>query len=95
MQEKGGEDEFGPYEVVANWPQPIPGMDGWTWGSTGGVFAETPDRVWIGQRGMLPLKEGAKPGDAGRLTATTRPALDPLGICRRPRRQDDPDVAAG
>ena len=37
-------------------------MDGWTWGSTGGVFAETPDRVWIGQRGMLPLKEGAKPG---------------------------------
>ena len=62
MQEKGGEDEFGPYEVVANWPQPIPGTDGWTWGSTGGVFAETPDRVWIGQRGMLPLKEGAKPG---------------------------------
>ena len=28
MQEKGGEDEFGPYEVVANWPQPIPGTDG-------------------------------------------------------------------
>ena len=38
MQENGGEDEFGPYEVVANWPQPIPGTDGYTWGSTGGVF---------------------------------------------------------
>ena len=28
MQEKGGEDEFGPYEVVPNWPQPIPGTEG-------------------------------------------------------------------
>ena len=62
MQEKGGEDEFGPYEVVANWPQPIPGTEGYTWGSTGGVFAETPDRVWIVQRGMLPLPAGAKFG---------------------------------
>ena len=53
MQEKGGEDEFGPYEVVANWPQQIPGTEGYTWGSTGGIFAETPDRVWIVQRGML------------------------------------------
>ena len=62
MQEKRGEDEFGPYGVVANWPQPIPGTDGYTWGSTGGVFAETPDRVWIVQRGMLPLPAGAKFG---------------------------------
>ena len=62
MQEKGGEDEFGPYEVVENWPQPIPGTEGYTWGSTGGVFAETPDRVWIVQRGMLPLPAGAKFG---------------------------------
>ena len=62
MQEKGGEDEFGPYEVVANWPQPIPGTDGYTWGSTGGVVAETPDRVWIAQRGMIPLPAGHKFG---------------------------------
>ena len=62
MQEKGGEDEFGPYEVVENWPQQIPGTEGYTWGSTGGVFAETPDRVWIGQRGMLALPAGAKFG---------------------------------
>lgn len=27
MQEKGGEDEFGPYEPVANWPQSIPGTE--------------------------------------------------------------------
>ena len=66
-QEIGGQDEFGPYEVVANWPQPLPdGPDGvkhegWTWGSTGAVYAETPDRIWIAQRGELPLPSGAKP----------------------------------
>src|SRR5881396_4173212 len=67
LQEKGGQEEFGPYELVANWPQPLPdGPDGvkhegWTWGSVGAVFAETPDRIWIAQRGELPLPAGAKP----------------------------------
>jgi hypothetical protein len=66
-QEIGGQEEFGPYEVVANWPQPLPdGPDGikhegWTWGSTGAVYAETPDRIWIAMRGELPLPPGAKP----------------------------------
>ena len=56
-QERGGQDEFGPYEPVANWPQPLPDgpdgvkHDGWTWGSVGAVYAETPDRIWIAQRG--------------------------------------------
>ena len=67
MQEKGGQEEFGPYELVENWPQPLPdGPDGvkhegWTWGSVGAVYAETPDRIWIAQRGELPLPAGAKP----------------------------------
>ena len=66
-QEIGGQDEFGPYEVVKDWPQPLPdGPDGikhegWTWGSTGAVYAETPDRIWIAMRGELPLPPGAKP----------------------------------
>ena len=66
-QEKGGQEEFGPYELVENWPQPLEdGSDGvkhegWTWGSVGAVFAETPDRIWIAQRGELPLPAGAKP----------------------------------
>ena len=65
--EKGGQEEYGPYELVANWPQPLPdGPDGvkhegWTWGSVGAVYAETPDRIWIAQRGELPLPKGAKP----------------------------------
>ena len=65
--DKGGQDEFGPYEVVANWPQPLPDgqdgvkHDGWTWGSSGAVYAETPDRIWIAMRGELPLPPTAKP----------------------------------
>src|SRR5439155_20732244 len=67
LQEKGGQEEFGPYELVENWPQPLQdGPDGvkhegWTWGSVGAVFAETPDRIWIAQSGELPLLAGAKP----------------------------------
>jgi sugar lactone lactonase YvrE len=67
MQERGGQEEFGPYELVANWPQPLPdGSDGvkhegWTWGSVGGLYAETPNRIWIAMRGELPLPPGAKP----------------------------------
>lgn len=67
LQERGGQEEFGPYELVANWPQPLADApdgvkhEGWTWGSTGAVYAETPDRIWIAQRGELPLPPDAKP----------------------------------
>jgi sugar lactone lactonase YvrE len=64
-QQKGGEDETGPYEVVPNWPQPLHN-DGWTWGSTAAVWAESPDRVFVFQRGELeelkdPLASGGLP----------------------------------
>ena len=56
---------FGPYQIVEDWPQPLPddrhSHEGWTWGSMGGVFAESPDRIWIAQRGELPLPEGSEP----------------------------------
>jgi hypothetical protein len=66
-QERGGQEEFGPYEPAPDWPKPLPdGPDGvthagWTWGSIGAVFAETPDRIWIAMRGELPLPPEAKP----------------------------------
>ena len=66
-QERGGQEEFGPYEVVEDWPKPLPdGPDGvkhagWTWGSNGAIFAETPNRIWVAMRGELPLPSGAKP----------------------------------
>jgi hypothetical protein len=59
-QQKGGGDITGPYDLVAGWPQNWCGP-GFVIGSTAGVWAETPDRVYIFARGCLPeLKE---PGD--------------------------------
>ncbi|MBM4183573.1 MAG: hypothetical protein FJ207_05025 [Gemmatimonadetes bacterium] len=58
----------GPYQVVPDWPKPLPDTrhshEGWTWGSFGGVYAETPDRVWIAMRGELPLQPGMQPWQA-------------------------------
>ncbi|TMG80167.1 MAG: hypothetical protein E6H78_19015, partial [Betaproteobacteria bacterium] len=77
-QEKGGQDETGPYEVVPDWPKPLTDApdgvkhDGWTWGSVGAVYAETPDRIWIAQRGELPLPAGARPWTPYALLQPTR-----------------------
>src|SRR5438309_2347802 len=52
VQEKGGDDRTGPYDVVAGWPQPLAlAKPGYIWGSTGGIFAETPNRIFIANRG--------------------------------------------
>ncbi|MBI2833753.1 MAG: hypothetical protein HYX76_04935 [Acidobacteria bacterium] len=70
VQEKGGEEETGPYDVVVEWPQALPGHDGWTWGSTAGVFAETPNKIFIFQRGELPVLPpltGPLPGGGGHI----------------------------
>lgn len=70
--------DTGDYEVVANWPQPLPdGPDGvkhagFTWGSGGGVFAESPNRIWIAQRGERPLPPGAKPWTIGTMLIPPR-----------------------
>ena len=56
---------IGGYEVVPNWPKPLPDTDlshnGWTWGSGCGAWAESPDKVWICQRGEVELPPGAEP----------------------------------
>ncbi|PYR30365.1 MAG: hypothetical protein DMF92_08835 [Acidobacteria bacterium] len=55
--EKGGQDIFGPYEVVADWPKDlstIPGHEAWTFGAGQSVFAESPDRIFVLERGELP-----------------------------------------
>jgi sugar lactone lactonase YvrE len=75
LAQKGGEDETGPYEVVKDWPVPL-GHAGFTWGSTAGVFAETPDRVFILMRGELPVPPKAPAGFTGGYGALGTPATD-------------------
>ena len=56
---KGGQDIFGPYEVVPNWPKPmsesLPGHENWTYSVTMDVFAESADRILVASQGELPL----------------------------------------
>ncbi len=55
--EKGGQDMFGAYDVDADWPKDIstlPGAEDWTFGAGQSVFAESPDRIFYLQRGLLP-----------------------------------------
>jgi hypothetical protein len=57
--QKGGQDIFGPYDVVRNWPRPmsesLPRHENWTYSVSMDVFAESPNRVLIASKGELPL----------------------------------------
>ena len=48
----------GPYNVDPNWPQ-NPCGEGYQIGSSAGIFAETPNRVFVFARGCLPVLEDA------------------------------------
>ena len=53
----GGQDPFGAYEVVPDWPKDtrtVPGHEAWTFAAVRGVAAESPDRVFAVQLGELP-----------------------------------------
>ena len=54
LQQKGGGDETGVYDVVSNWPQPF-ARQGYIQGSQGGVFAESPNRIFVANRGEVKL----------------------------------------
>ena len=57
--------DLGDYEPVVPWPKALPDTDqshaGWTWGSGAGVWAESPNKVWVAQRGEIALPPGAEP----------------------------------
>ncbi len=62
--EKGGWDLTGPYDVVRDWPKPmsqLPGHEKWGWGAVEGIFAESPNRIFIVQRGELPVLQRPTP----------------------------------
>jgi len=72
--QKGGQDMFGAYDVDANWPKDIstlPGAEDWTFGAGQSVFAESPDRIFYLQRGMLPKIDPPQ----GRLIPEIGPSL--------------------
>ena len=74
---KGGVGDIaGQYEIPdPNWPQwahPYP-KPGYIWGSQGGVFAESPNRIYLANRGELKLPERVP---KYRPRATVTPALN-------------------
>src|SRR5688572_23272635 len=53
----GAQDISGPYEVVEGWPKDLstlPGHEQWTYGGARGIFAESPNRVYLLGGGELP-----------------------------------------
>ena len=52
---RGGQEQMGQYQPVKGWPKQV--RKGWVGGSNQGVYAESPDRVFILQRGWLPEME--------------------------------------
>src|SRR5678816_1470730 len=56
---KGGHDVFGPYDPVQKWPLPLaeslPNHQGWTWSQSTDVFPESADRIYVTQKGELPV----------------------------------------
>src|SRR5688572_5654178 len=53
----GAQDISGPYEVVPGWPKDLstlPGHEKWTYGGARGIFAESPNRVYLLGGGELP-----------------------------------------
>ena len=53
----GAEDVSGPYEVQEGWPQDLatlPDHEKWTYGGARGIFAESPNRVFLLGGGELP-----------------------------------------
>ena len=62
--EKGGLGETGPYVVVPNhFKPPLP--EGWSWGPLSGIYAESPDRVYVYGRGIVQDPDPLEGSDRG------------------------------
>jgi hypothetical protein len=81
LQEKGGENETGPYDVVDHWPTPW-AAQGFIWGSQPGVYAETPNRIFIAARGELKLPDTLPRGFNGIWGSLGQRATEPKAEMR-------------
>ena len=50
-----------PYDIVRGWHKPF-AEPGFAFGGNSGVFAESPDRIWVAQRGEAKLDSPNPPG---------------------------------
>ena len=55
-RQKGGEDETGEYIPASGWPAPF-ARPGYIQGVQTGIFAESPNRIFIMNRGELKLPD--------------------------------------
>ncbi|MBI2188437.1 MAG: hypothetical protein HYU37_15150 [Acidobacteria bacterium] len=62
VEERGGYDISGPYQVDPNWPKKTWPAPGYIWGSQSGVYPESPDRVFLTSRGEIELPKDARIG---------------------------------
>ena len=53
-----------PYEVVRGWHKPF-AEAGFAFGGNSGVFAESPDRIFVAQRGEFRLRPRFRPSTPG------------------------------
>ena len=74
IEERGGFDISGPYEVDPNWPKKTWPAQGYIWGSQAGVFPESADKVFLVSRGEIELPKDLKipPGFPGNWGALNR-----------------------
>jgi DNA-binding beta-propeller fold protein YncE len=101
----GNMELYGPYDVVADWPKDLSTLAGnqkWTWGSGEGIYAESPNRVFILQRGELPvLPQGGRGnnpyGPVNDLLAKIAPgsALPLMGLVRNATGASPPGTLDG
>ena len=75
-QQKGGQDETGDYNVVGGWPGPF-AKPGYIQGAISGVFAETPNRIFVMNRGEIKLPEKLPNGFNGSWGSTGERAARP------------------
>ncbi|MBI4887494.1 MAG: hypothetical protein HY824_10400 [Acidobacteria bacterium] len=62
VEERGGFDISGPYQVDPNWPKKTWPAPGYIWGSQGGVFPESADKVFLVSRGEIELPKDVRIG---------------------------------
>ncbi len=74
--QKGGQDETGEYHVAAGWPLPF-AKPGYIQGAISGVFAESPNRVFVMNRGEIKLPEKLPVGFNGSWGSTGQRAARP------------------